>query len=118
MRKLAIASAAVAAIGVPAAHATPGNGWLVSTKNWTCLYAPEADEPYHLHLNAKSEGIREEGQVIAKKPDGSPRAMVQNLYQKDGTVTPLFWFADKADYEDWLAQLRKKGLAKPNPAKE
>ena len=96
MRKLTFAALAIAAIGVPAAHAAPGNWWLMSTKNWTCLSTAEAES-------------------IAK-PDGSPRAMEQNLYQKDGTVTPLFWFAEKADCENWLAQLRKKGVAKPTPA--
>ena len=97
MRKLTIVSLAIAAIGVPAAHAAPGNWWLMSTKNWTCLSTPEAE-------------------FLAKKPDGSPRAMEQNLYQKDGMVTPLFWFAEKAECESWLAQLRKKGVAKPTSA--
>lgn len=92
MRKLAIASAAIAAIGMPAAHAISGNWWLLSTENWTCL--PETE-------------------LVAKKPGGSPRVMEQNLYRKDGTITPLFWFAAKADCESWLAQLRQKGLAKP-----
>ena len=97
MRKLAIALAVIAAIGVPAAHATPESWWLVSTKNWTCLSAPEAE-------------------FIAKTPDGSPRAMEQTIYQRDGSVAPLFWFAARVDCESWLAQLRQKGLAKLNPA--
>jgi hypothetical protein len=97
MCKWTITALAIAAIGVPAAHAAPGNWWLMSTKSWTCLSTLEAE-------------------FIAKKPDGSPRAMEQNLYQKDGTVTPLFWFAEKADCESWLARLRKNGMARPTPA--
>ena len=97
LRALIAAAVFLLTPNVPVAHAMSGSWWLMNNENWTCLSAPEAE-------------------LIAKKPDGAPRAMEQNLYRQDGTVTPLFWFAAKADCESWLAQLREKGLAKAHLA--